>query len=323
MDEKTEDTNSPRKQPVDLSGGANDARPDPLAEGTHSLSSGAGAPSAKAGSGQGSSVAEEPAEEEQQESWGSFGLFVLKLALVVLIFRSFIFSPFNIPSESMLPRLWNGDYLLAAKWPYGFSKYSMPFNLPVIPGRVFASEPERGDIVIFKHPIDGTDYIKRVIGLPGDTIEVRDGQVVLNGKAIPKVRIEDFVIPASPNTDCAWGATEETDAEGNTVCRYTRFRETLPNGVTYDVLDFGPAMNDNYTSRIVPEGRMFVMGDNRDNSQDSRVPASAGGGVGLVPQDNLVGRATVMMWSTDGSAEWVKPWTWFTAARFGRIGNLL
>ncbi|NVE94309.1 signal peptidase I [Altererythrobacter sp. JGD-16] len=278
-----------------------------------------------AAGGSASATVEEPRndEDEEQESWGSFGLFVLKLALVVLIFRSFIFSPFSIPSESMLPRLYNGDYLLAAKWPYGFSKYSMPFNLPVIPGRIFAGEPERGDVVIFKHPIDGVDYVKRVIGLPGDTIEMRAGQVILNGEAVPKVRVEDFVIPRSPNTDCALAAVEETNGDGNVVCRYTQFRETLPNGTSYNVLDFGFRPNDNYGPRIVPEDRVFVMGDNRDNSQDSRFPAAAGQGVGLVPQENLVGRATIMMWSTDGSAEWVKPWTWFTAARWGRIGTVL
>ncbi|XUU59719.1 signal peptidase I [Erythrobacter sp. HA6-11] len=328
MDEKKQnipelDTRSeknPNKKPVDLGSQDESAAADPDAEGTRVLASGVQA----SGGGSATASVEEPRDDEaEQESWGSFGLFVLKLALVVLIFRSFIFSPFSIPSESMLPRLYNGDYLLAAKWPYGFSKYSMPFNLPVIPGRIFAGEPERGDVVIFKHPIDGTDYVKRVIGLPGDTIEVRAGQVILNGEAIPKVRIDDFVIPQSPNTDCAWGAVEEADSDGQRVCRYTRFRETLPNDTSYDVLDFGLAINDNYGPRIVPEDRLFVMGDNRDNSQDSRVAAAPAGGVGLVPQDNLVGRATIMMWSTDGSAEWVKPWTWFTAARWARIGTVL
>lgn len=259
--------------------------------------------------------------KKQDESWGSLATFIVKLAIIVLIFRSFIFSPFSIPSESMLPRLWNGDYLLAAKWPYGFSRYSLPFNLPLIPERVMAGQPERGDIVIFKHPVDGTDYIKRVIGLPGDTIEMRDGQVILNSTPIPKQRIADFVIPVSPNTDCAWAAVREDDDNGGSQCRYARFRETLPSGKTYDVLDFGSTSADNYGPIIVPEGRMFVMGDNRDNSQDSRFPAAPAGGVGLVPQDNLVGRATVMMFSTDGSAEWVLPWTWFSAARWGRIGD--
>ncbi len=260
-------------------------------------------------------------EEEKPESLASFAFFVLKLVLVVLIFRSFVFSPFSIPSESMLPRLWNGDYLLAAKWPYGFSNNSLPLGAPLIPGRVLAGEPEAGDVVIFKHPIDGADYIKRVIALPGDSIGIIDGQVVLNGELVPKERIEDFIIPVSPNTGCAWGAEQRTDDDGAGVCAYAQYRETLPNGAAYNVLDFGPTNSDNKAPVIVPEGRMFVMGDNRDNSQDSRFVAAAGGGVGLVPQDNLVGRASVIMWSTDGGAEWVMPWTWFSAARWGRMGG--
>lgn len=259
--------------------------------------------------------------EEKGETWGSFLGFVLKLVVAVLIFRSFVFSPFSIPSESMLPRLWNGDYLLASKWSYGYSRYSLPGEVPLIPGRILEKQPERGDVVIFKHPIDGTDYIKRVIALPGDTIEMRSGQLVLNGTPVPKIRIEDFIIPVSPNTPCAWGATQGKDADGGDVCRYMRYRETLPSGKTYEVLDFGMTPADNYGPVIVPEDRMFVMGDNRDNSQDSRFPAMPAGGVGLVPQANLVGKASVMMWSTDGSAEWIKPWTWFSAARWNRIGS--
>lgn len=264
-----------------------------------------------------------PGASEEQESWGSFTAFVLKLALVVLIFRSFVFSPFSIPSESMLPRLWNGDYLLAAKWPYGISRYSLPFELPLIPGRLFASAPERGDIVIFKHPIDGSDYIKRVIGLPGDTVAMAGGQVVLNGTPLPKERMADFAIPRSTNTPCAGAARLARDADGEPQCLYARFRETLPSGKSYEVLDFGHRPVDDTRALIVPEGRLFVMGDNRDNSQDSRFPATPGGGVGLVPQDLLVGRATVIMWSSDGSAQWHKPWTWFTAARWERIGEVL
>ena len=221
----------------------------------------------------------------------------------------------------MLPTLWNGDYLLAAKWPYGISSHSLPLGLDLFDGRVLANQPEAGDVVIFKHPVDGSEYIKRTIGLPGDMVEMRDGQLVLNGTAIPKQRVDDFIIPVSPNTDCAWGAMEEAAANGGKQCRYARFRETLPNGTSYDVLDFGQVPADNYGPIIVPEGRMFVMGDNRDNSQDSRFPATAGHGVGLVPQDNLVGRATVLMWSTDGGAEWLLPWTWFSAARWSRIGD--
>lgn len=265
-----------------------------------------------------SSAATGPQSDAEEETWGSFLWFVLKLALAVLIFRSFIFSPFSIPSESMLPRLWNGDYLVASKWSYGISKYSMPFSAPLIPGRIFASEPDRGDVVIFKHPIDGTDYIKRVIALPGDNVAMRNGQVILNGVPVRKERIADFVIPVSPNTVCAWGALREETESGDITCRYAQFRETLPSGVTYNVLDFGDTIADNYGPKIVPEDRIFVMGDNRDNSQDSRFPARSDGGVGFVPQDMLVGKASAVMWSTDGGAEWIKPWTWFSAARWDR-----
>lgn len=265
--------------------------------------------------------ASQPAADKDEESWGSFALFVLKLALAVLIFRSFIFAPFSIPSESMLPRLWNGDYLVASKWSYGFTRHSLPFSMPLIPGRVLADQPERGDVVIFKHPVDGSDYIKRVIALPGDTVEMRGGTVFLNGNAIPKERIEDFVIPVSENTQCAWGAVEEINDAGGQICRYARFRETLPSGKSYNVLDFGNVPADDYGPIIVPEGRMFLMGDNRDNSQDSRFPAEAGGGIGLVPQDNLIGKASAVLWSTDGSASWLLPWTWFTAARWDRMAE--
>ncbi len=251
----------------------------------------------------------------------NFFVFLLKLVVFVLVFRSFIFSPFNIPSESMLPTLANGDYLLAAKWPYGYSKYSLPGEAPLIPGRVFAGGPEAGDIVIFKHPVDGTDYIKRAIGLPGDTIEMRDGQVFINGDAVEKTPIENFEIALSPNTECHIFAEVVTKDDGTKVCSYTQFRETLPNGVSYNVLDFGAFPKDNFGPTIVPQNAMFVMGDNRDNSQDSRFEALPGQGVGIVPQDLLVARASVIMWSTDGSAEWLLPWTWFTALRGDRVGN--
>ena len=263
-----------------------------------------------------------PEPAEKKETLGSFLWFVFKLALIVAIFRSFLFSPFNIPSESMLPGLMNGDYLLAAKWPYGYSRHSLPFDAPLIPGRIFAKQPDRGDVVIFKHPLDGTDYIKRVIGLPGDTVAMRNGQVVLNGQALPKQRIGDFVIDVSPNTRCAWGAQEVRERE-RSRCVYASFRETLPGGRSYPVLDFGPTPQDDFAPVVVPEGSLFLMGDNRDNSQDSRFPAAPAGGIGLVPQENLVGRASMIMWSTDGGAEWIKPWTWFSAARWSRIGNAI
>lgn len=262
-------------------------------------------------------------EERGGAGWGGFVWFLIKLLLAVLAFRTLVFSPFSIPSESMLPRLMNGDYLLAAKWPYGFSRQSLPFDLPLPGGRLLPSAPERGDIVIFKHPIDGRDYIKRVIGLPGDSVAVIGGQVVLNGERVPRVAADDILIALSPNTACAWGGDLAVGADGGDACRYRAFRETLPGGKTYEVLDFGLTQADSFAPVTVPAGRMFVMGDNRDNSRDSRFAAVAGDGVGLVPLDRLVGRAAIIVWSSDGSAEWLNPVSWFSAARWERIGDSL
>lgn len=261
-----------------------------------------------------------PAKPEKQED--SFPVFLLKLFVVVVVFRSFFFAPFNIPSESMLPRLLDGDYLLASKWSYGYSKYSLPFSVPLIPGRILASQPERGDVAIFKAPpTNDQDYIKRVIGLPGDQIQMKGGQLFINGTAVPKVRVADAEVPVSDNTQCRPAEFLATSKDGKIVCHYPQYRETLPNGVSYYVLDFGTTPQDDTGVFVVPDGHLFMMGDNRDNSMDSRFPAEPGGGVGLVPQENLVGKAQVMMFSTNGGASWIKPWTWFTATRWGRIGE--
>jgi signal peptidase I len=261
----------------------------------------------------------------RKESWGSLLRFLLLLFLAALALRTFILAPFSIPSGSMLPRLMIGDYLFIAKWPYGYSRYAFPWGLLGFQGRILGGLPDRGDVVVFHYPGGGNqDYVKRVIGLPGDRIEVRQGVVVLNGRPLPRERIADVAIPVSPNSPChgvAPGAVRSLQAGSDAVCAIPRFRETLPDGTSYDVLDQvvnGPG--DNFGAIVVPEGQLFVMGDNRDDSLDSRFPTSVGG-VGLLPVENLLGRVLVAFWSTNGSAEWIKPWTWFTAARWSRIGR--
>ena len=263
--------------------------------------------------------AADPVEAKAEEKQESFIVFLLKLALIVLVFRSFVFSPFNIPSESMLPRLINGDYLLAAKWPYGYSRYSLPLGVPLIPGRILASQPERGDVVIFKAPPrNDIDYIKRVIGLPGDQVQMRGGQLFLNGQAVPRKRLADFVVPVSPNTRCFFPHFEATLEDGAPVCRYPRYSETLPGGRSYEVLDLGPTPQDDTEPVVVPEGMMFMMGDNRDNSLDSRFPTAYG--VGYVPYENLVGRADRSFPSWDAAkTEWYEVWNWPFAVRWDRL----
>jgi signal peptidase I len=247
-------------------------------------------------------------------------LFLVKLVLVVLIFRSFVLSPFSIPSESMLPRLFIGDYLFVSKWNYGYTRHSLPFGVPLIPGRIFARDPLRGDVVVFRGPPgDDVDVIKRVIGLPGDTIQMRNGQVILNGNPIPKQRVADFTIPITPNYTCD-GQFQDVDAAGKPICRYRQFRETLPGGKSYMVLDRGdyPSADDTDVYSV-PAGDIFVMGDNRDDSADSRFAPPHG--MGYVPIERVEGKAVVSFFSTDGTANWFLPWTWFSAARWKRIGE--
>lgn len=252
-----------------------------------------------------------------------FLVFLAKLAVFVFVLRSFIMAPFSIPSESMLPRLLIGDYLIVTKWNYGYSRYSVPFGLPLFEGRVFQSMPERGDVAVFKAPPgNDVDYIKRVIGLPGDMIQMRQGQLFINDKPVPKVRVPDMVEAQTPYMQCFAPEYAKVTKDGTPVCSYPRYRETLPNGRSYYVLDLipdGPV--DSTEIFTVPEGHVFMMGDNRDNSLDSRVPAQIGGGIGIVPTENLIGRAMVSAFSTDGSSSWILPWTWFTAARWHRIGE--
>lgn len=237
----------------------------------------------------------------REAAWAENIKTIVYALLIALVIRTFLFQPFNIPTGSMIPTLLIGDYLFVSKYSYGYSRHSLPFSPALFSGRIFGSEPDRGDIAVFKLPTDNrTDYIKRVIGLPGDEIQMRDSVLYINGQAVPRERIEDFI---------------ERDGHGN-VRRHPQYRETLPNGVSYTTLDLVPnGLGDNTGVYRVPEGHYFMMGDNRDNSSDSRVPSA----VGYVPVENFVGKAQVIFFSTDGSARLWTFWRWFSAARWDRM----
>lgn len=266
--------------------------------------------------------------------WREYGLFLLKLAAIVLVFRTVIFTPFSIPSESMQPRLLIGDYLLVSKWPYGISRYSIPFSPLLFKDRIFGSLPERGDIVVFRGPGERSDidFIKRAIGLPGDVISMRTGVLEINGVPVKMKPMPDFVTPITQGMQDAaalgnrpspcWRVEYEgVGKDGERVCRYRRFMETLPNGRSHEILDLADAQSaDDIDPIVVPEGQILFMGDNRDNSADSRKPDN-GEWIGLIPVENIVGRAQFLWFSTDGSARWLLPWTWFSAARPERMGK--
>jgi signal peptidase I len=256
--------------------------------------------------------------DQRKPGQASTGAMIRWLALLALFawgLRSLVVAPFSIPSGSMLPTMAIGDYLFVSKWPYGFSRFSFPAQTPSFAGRVLGNLPQRGDVVIFKRPdAIGADWVKRVIGLPGDTVEMRGGVLILNGQALRKVSAGPIAMPVSPNSPCDL-------APAATACPYPAYRETLPGGRSYLIIDQvagGPA--DDMAPTIVPAGHLFLMGDNRDDSLDSRFSLDEGG-VGLVPADRLVGRGAFAFWSTDGSASYWKPWTWISALRFNRIGT--
>jgi len=226
---------------------------------------------------------------------------IVYAVLIALVVRTVAYEPFNIPSGSMVPTLLVGDYLFVSKFSYGYSRYSLPFGLPLFSGRIFFHSPKRGDVVVFKLPTDNsTDYIKRVIGLPGDHIQMRNGILFLNGQPVPRRRIEDYLYQ-----------------EGNgAVIPLAQYIETLPNGVQHRIIemsDNGPL--DNTQEYVVPPGDYFMMGDNRDNSQDSRVLSA----VGYVPAENLIGKAQFIFFSTNGSARLWEIWRWPFAIRYGRL----
>ncbi|MET1110581.1 MAG: signal peptidase I [Allosphingosinicella sp.] len=240
------------------------------------------------------------------------------LALFVIGLHSLIAKPFYIPSESMMPGLQVGDRLLVSKYPYGWSYASPSFHLlPFIKGRLFGAMPERGDVVVLSRPDEGRtdDLIKRVVGLPGDTVRMVKGRLWLNGKAVPTRDLGERLVRADANLRC-------DGREAAKSCRLHVLRETLPGGRSYDVLDLYPSRLDDTPAYRVPAGHVFLMGDNRDNSADSRVPLAAGGLGGAVPVENVEGRAEFITFSLKGEAGW-NPLTWFPNFRTDRSGASL
>ena len=239
--------------------------------------------------------------KKQKETWRD-NVKTLGIAVVIaLSFRSILFEPFNIPSGSMIPTLLVGDYLFVSKYSYGYSRYSFPFGVVPFDGRIFADEPERGDVAVFRLPANtSVDYIKRVVGLPGDKIQLKGGQLYINDTVLPRRMVGTKTVPS-----------------GSRSVSITAYEETMDNGKSYIIHELSDNDRmDNTRVYEVPEGHYFMMGDNRDQSKDSRFLD-----VGMIPHENLIGRAEFLFFSVDQSARIWEFWKWPFAIRFSRIAS--
>ncbi len=238
---------------------------------------------------------------DKQEGFKETVKTIIYAVVIAVFIRTFLFEPFKIPSGSMYPTLYVGDYLFVSKYTYGYSKHSLPFSLPLFEGRIWADVPQRGDVVVFKFPQDNkTDFIKRIIGLPGDKVKMENGRLFINGEEVKREEVENFVL---------------RDDYGNGE-RFHQYIETLPGGKQHNILELSDyEKEDNTPEVVVPQNSYFVMGDNRDRSDDSRVR------VGFVPAENLVGKARFLFFSHNNDDAWYQPWYWPRKIRWSRLFN--
>jgi signal peptidase I len=273
----------------------------------------------------------EPAAEQEpapkkRSGWLAELRGLLWILVAIFAFQSGVAKAFYISSESMMPGLVKGDHVIVTKYPYGWSWVSPALHLlPPFSGRLLGHLPERGDVVILTPPGRSEDLIKRVIGLPGDTVEMIGGALYLNGTAVRREPRGEAMIPVDANISCPdqLGRFRRTGADGRLYCRLPIVRETLPGGRSYDTIDLGPSAADDYGPVTIPPGHVFLMGDNRDNSADSRFPLDQLGLGGPVPWENIAGRAEFITYSDDGTSRWLNPVSWVTALRGGRAGTSL